>query len=174
MSDVNAKTAAGCYIQLKGNSILVNYSIFCLLCSYKESVIGFDSSTNLSYCNIFNNTARDCQFGILSFYWQDYYQIYIENCAIFNNGCETNLFGGTDAGRINIYLKNSFIDNCKVGGKASLFSYNLTNSYYEYDLPLFKRDMCKIYVFSLMYRMNRGYFLSFDLQEIPIFIIQNI
>lgn len=130
------------------------FSLFCLISSYKEAVLGF----NFNYCNIFNNTAGDCQYGIISFYWQPNYQIYIDNCVIFNNGCEMNTLG-TNAGRINIYVTNSFIDNCKVGGSASISTSNVTNSYYEYDLPLFQVEMCNIYSSRPKYRMKNGNFL---------------
>lgn len=145
MTDANGIKAAGCYIKVNSGSILVNYSIFCLLRSYKDAVIGFDSSTNLSYCNIFNNTAGDCKYGILSFYSTQSLQIYIDNCAIFNNGCYDYTLEGTSAKNISIYVTNSFIDNCKVSGGASLTTSNVTNISYQYNLSL---EIPSIFEFS--------------------------
>ena len=61
--------------------------------------------------------------------------INIDNCAIFNNGCNDKTFEGF-GDRTQLIISNSFIDHCNVHGGIYHHESNITASYFEYQLSI--------------------------------------
>ena len=156
MSDVLAKDHTAYYLKTPTNPVIAKYSLYCRLKSNKTRIFAFDAKLNMSYCNIFNNSAGDCSDGIITFYGQAT-EVYIDNCAIYYNGCGDNTIGKNPDKTMQLHINNCYIDHYKAGARVTLHTSNVTNSYYTYDLPLFETDIYKNTQIAHISLLNRLY-----------------